>query len=555
MDALAQSGSNAQSSLLPEINPQDIEIRSEFRARFPGLRRQPILGFNPKPRVFQIDPNRIPFMESRDQAVASVAITQLDRPEPPERTVIDTPRRKNIFARAGFGNYITPEFDAYFFQDISHKSAVSGNIDFNSSDGHLENQLSSYRFLDGDVRFNSKLNRQTSISAHVGGVFDFNRLYNVAPLYQDVIGATAEKSYSGINAGLSFSQIKNALEGLSADIQLNTYNSELNAGTTDLGGSSNEMYVAGAFAKYWPGNRLYETFSVSGTFNLGSYENALNNSENVIQVGVSGEYKKLINFNLHITADAGVSYVSDGISNRVYFTPRALVTYNLKDALILKGGLSGSPDMLTLQEHYQENRFLNNETVLRHSYESKAFVEAALQLIEGNRLYGGINYSITKNQAFYDRKVEIRIGQPYQLFYELNYDKATEFELYGGVTQQLSPQEFWFDVRVYARSPKLDNGDEIPYEERIGVNTSINYKPVNELLLSGWIDFVGSRKAPSVNEELSAFTLANFQADYEITPKFGVYAKVLNILGQKYELWDGYEERPFQVFGGLILKF
>ena len=48
---------NTQNTLLPEINPQDIEIRSEFKANFPGLRRQPILGFNPTPRVFQIDPN------------------------------------------------------------------------------------------------------------------------------------------------------------------------------------------------------------------------------------------------------------------------------------------------------------------------------------------------------------------------------------------------------------------------------------------------------------------------------------------------------------------
>ena len=68
--ALAQTASD--NSLLPEINPQDIEIRSEFKARFPGLRRQPILGFNPKPRVFQIQADRMPFMESREDAVANI---------------------------------------------------------------------------------------------------------------------------------------------------------------------------------------------------------------------------------------------------------------------------------------------------------------------------------------------------------------------------------------------------------------------------------------------------------------------------------------------------
>ena len=113
-DTTAQSSASDQNSLLPEINPQDIEIRSEFRARFPGLRRQPILGFNPKPRVFQVDPYRMPFMESRDEAVASMAITQLDRPEPPERTIIEEPKRRAIFSRAGIGNFTTQNLMVYF---------------------------------------------------------------------------------------------------------------------------------------------------------------------------------------------------------------------------------------------------------------------------------------------------------------------------------------------------------------------------------------------------------------------------------------------------------
>ncbi len=43
----AQQQQDTESSMLPEIDPQDIEIRSQFEARFPGLRRQPILGFDP----------------------------------------------------------------------------------------------------------------------------------------------------------------------------------------------------------------------------------------------------------------------------------------------------------------------------------------------------------------------------------------------------------------------------------------------------------------------------------------------------------------------------
>lgn len=116
--ALAQSGgTNPQNTLLPEINPQDIEIRSEFRARFPGLRRQPILGFNPKPRVFQIDPNRMPFMESREQAVASIAITQLDRPEPPARSVLPTPSRTNVYLKVALDLLSLRKLTPIFIRD------------------------------------------------------------------------------------------------------------------------------------------------------------------------------------------------------------------------------------------------------------------------------------------------------------------------------------------------------------------------------------------------------------------------------------------------------
>ncbi|MDV7397566.1 hypothetical protein RZS08_39565, partial [Arthrospira platensis SPKY1] len=59
---------------MPDINPRDIEIRGQYRASFPGIQRQPILGFNPKPRVYRIDPNRLPFMEAEEAAIVQFPI-------------------------------------------------------------------------------------------------------------------------------------------------------------------------------------------------------------------------------------------------------------------------------------------------------------------------------------------------------------------------------------------------------------------------------------------------------------------------------------------------
>ena len=176
VDAFAQTGST-QNSLLPEIDPQDIEIRSEFRARFPGIRRQPILGFNPKPRVFRIDPNRVPFMESDREAVASIALTQLDRPEPPFKSILQEPPRTNAFVKAGFGSFTTPELEAYVLRRLNNESIASINIDYSSSNGHLENQDSGFRFFDLNGVYGTKLKGGAKLSAKVGAFSDFNHLF------------------------------------------------------------------------------------------------------------------------------------------------------------------------------------------------------------------------------------------------------------------------------------------------------------------------------------------------------------------------------------------
>lgn len=551
------TGGNPQNSLLPEINPQDIEIRSEFRARFPGLRRQPILGFNPKPRVFRIDPNRMPFMESRDEAVASIAITQLDRPDPPQRSILRTPDRTTGWIKAGIGNFITPEAEGYFYRGLNKKSAVSGNVNYRSTDGHLENQESSFRYFDGDVQYNTKLNEKLNAAVGVGFLSDFNRMFNLASTQQALIGEeTAKKEYLGFGGDVTITKTENALEGWEFTFKGNAFDVEVLAGNSTLNGELKEQVIDTEFSKYWAGGRLYETFRVNASVYAGNYLfTSSGGSQQWVNSKASVEYRKLLDFSTHITANAGLAYVSDGFSNRIYFTPELKVRYNLKDAIVITGRAFGAPEMTSALGHHQVNRFLNHQTALKHSYTSGVFGEIAFQGIEGNRIFGGISYELTKDYAYYQRTNQnVGAAQTFG-FYEVNFAKATIFELFGGITQQLVPEKFWFDARFYARRPKLANAGDIPFEERLGVNGSFSYKPISKLKVTSWAEFIDKRVAPSATEDLKAFVLLNAGAEYQINNRFGVYVKVLNILGQKYEIWEGYQERPLQAFGGLTFKF
>src|SRR5690625_5658855 len=101
-NVLAQQTQDSQGSLLPEIDPQDIEIRSQYSARFPGLRRQPILGFRPGSRVFQTDPDRIPFLEDLEEIAAQLPVGELSRPDAPQHRFYPYSQPQNLYASLGY---------------------------------------------------------------------------------------------------------------------------------------------------------------------------------------------------------------------------------------------------------------------------------------------------------------------------------------------------------------------------------------------------------------------------------------------------------------------
>jgi hypothetical protein len=186
----------AQNTLLPEINPQDIEIRSEFKANFPGLRRQPILGFNPRPRVFQIDPNRMPFLESREAAVSGISVTALDRPEEPAKIVWVTPRRPKGTSQLGMGWFVSPELRVNYYSPI--KDGVIGvGTNFQSSAGHLDN-ASGHRNLGVDVNYSKNLSDTRNLTSQLRLNNDFNRMFSLSDEMQNLLGGVPKKDNQGV---------------------------------------------------------------------------------------------------------------------------------------------------------------------------------------------------------------------------------------------------------------------------------------------------------------------------------------------------------------------
>ncbi|MEX0661445.1 MAG: hypothetical protein WEA58_08455 [Balneolaceae bacterium] len=551
----AQDGSTQpDQTLLPEIDPQDIEIRSQFQARFPGLRRQPILGFNPEPRVFQVDPNRTPFIESEEAVAASIPVGELDRPEPPEYRALTYSNPRNGFARLGVGSHITPEADIYGISNLGRGQWVSGNINYRSTEGHLDEQNSSFRNFNTDIRSQHRLSDRSTLKLNTGVFSDFNNL----PISR-ISGTIAEDEQGriesdGVHFGGIFSTTRNSIGGL--DISANGYLNqfETTESISNQAGSPNEWGSSFGVDYSWLGSNIEEVFGIGAESDLGGIETIGSemNSWSVSQFKAS--YSRLYNYQTDVKASLGAAYVTDAFTNGTFYAaPRVEVTHTLFDGLDLRGLISGSPNHRSLKGLQTQNRFISLEDPMRHQYHLRGLAEVIVEPLSGTTFTGGAGYENIKQYAVFSNLGGSEMT-PIQGAFNVNYEQASFLKVYGAFSQQLVADKFWVDVDGFWQRPRLSGGEKIPFVEAIGVRGALSWRPVAQLLLEGWGDFSGSRFNPN-GDDLSSYFLLGTKFEISITDNAGIYGKLLNITDQQYEIWDGYRERGFQGFVGITYLF
>ena len=551
---------NDQNSLLPEIDPQDIEIRSEFRARFPGLRRQPILGFNPRPRVFQIDPNRLPFMETADQVVANLPVSQLSRPVPPVQPGIYKPNRSYGFIRSGFGSFTAPELIAFASAGLDENNLVSTSIDLRSSDAHLDNQGSSFRFLNANLEWINKSRNDLLITSKVSLDSDFNFL----PEQIGTVNASPSKDLFGIQGGVNAKKFTNRLEYWEANlsyaltsIDVDPDNARNFAGSLLTPGEVNEQFVQFNFQNNWAGNKLFETYALFGDVNAGNYDFTGFESTTLIDAKAGAKYQRILDSGTEVNATAAVQFIDDGIDGNIYIAPELRLKQNFQEKVLIEATAFGQPELLRISDHHRINRFLDFNTGLKQSYSIGATGKATINISNYFSLFGGVNYSFINNYNFYLPTTLTGTAGPDPIgyLYTIGNADASIFKLYSGIAQEIVPEKLWFSAEAYARSPRFSAGGDIPFEERLGLTGTLSIKPIKSVLLETWVDYIGEREDPTSNDDLSGFLLVNVKAEVEIAKNFGAYIKSLNLLDSEYQIWQGYTERPFQLFAGITYKF
>ena len=167
--------------------------------------------------------------------------------------------------------------------------------------------------------------------------------------------------------------------------------------------------------------------------------------------------------------------------------------------------------------------------------------------------------------TYFDNKVKDMID------YKANYDKDGNF--IGGNYENMNGEseikgvELAYETNILndfllsssytytdAKSSKDETLRRIPKES---VKLALDYYGIENLHLGINGEYVGSRYSFDNEQgvQTGKYTVANFSANYEVSPHLSFYGKVDNITDKYYQTVDGYATTPRAVYGGMKLTY
>jgi hypothetical protein len=542
LSLMATSVSVAQTqtgTLLPEIDPQDIEIRGDFRIRFASLIRQPILGFTNNHRLYALDPNRLPFMETEEQIRASMPIDDLERPVAPTRRRIVYPQKSSLYGKAGFGRFNSPEASLAIEAPLSETSSVLGGFTYDGGGDHLDVN-SSYRLM----------NAQAGISSKIGTRGNLRVMGTVLNDINDTNNPDIQKDYLGAGLNAQYRNVTNSLTHTELVVGYNYYQVGSNIATSSSANDFEHRFSS-RLTRQWAGSRINDIFLVHGRADVGQTQYNDDTSHLWALVGVMPTYQTRQKYNSRISVGGRAYFGTDGSGSKPAVYPDAKIEFFGIDNIIVSGHLYGEMTNKGLDGIHTGNRFSGLNSRVENERKWVADTRLDLQVLNAISVYGGLQYRYSPKYGYYQKSPLLVPGSSYDIFYD---DKMTQLQIKAGAQITIIPSLVTLHGWVYNQTHSLKDGSKIPYIENTGLIAETQFTPFRRLALRSWVHYVGDRQTGIENESLGSYLLVNAQAEFMLSNQVGFYFKGLNLLGQEYQLWSGYNERPLQLYGGVVIR-
>ena len=566
----AAAPADTSGSVLPDITPREFEIRGQLEISFPSLERQPLVGFNPPPRVRLIPPDQKPFIGEYKQESADLPPSPLARPDAPPISSLETGAPRGGLVEASGGRYYTRIAKANLAIPATGATAFHAELNYSGSDGYLASEEVAF-VDDPDVRTPYDALKAsigvttTQQNLRAGGTLDgFANAYTLYGTLQDDpdannqpnrrgggIGGTAwiegeggtfsdlalQVGYSGAGYETDvfatddddFRRLQQRVDG-SGRLGVLAAGGEIVA---DASASSAGLDEGGPFsdaARVFSGGAGYR-FVARGTINLTLGARYLAFSSN--QPRPSGRGSR---------QNVSGSYVAPDVRLDLYPSP-TLRVYALSEPGAYLNGLA---------ELYEENPYLVDEpyvlpTVRQFDAEGGAELFAGPVQI---KLWGG--YERYPSFLFFEHAIT-GSGLPYSRgLHTANYAEATVLHGGGDLSVAL-PSGLSALLSVTVRDGYLqDGGEDIPYFAPVVGEATVSYAFAERrglLQLTSRYEskrFIDREQTRKVGDYVDLDLLAS----YDVASYIGLVARLENLAVDALERWEGYPQPPLIVTAG-----
>ncbi|MDG5766964.1 hypothetical protein QA596_05755 [Balneolales bacterium ANBcel1] len=552
---------DAPATLLPDIDPQDIEIRGEFDVRFQGLSRQPILGFSPRRPVFRVDPDRMPFIESDDEIVAAVPLSDLEPALKPEKQFVRFSDRRRGLAQAGSGFFMSPDLAVISEMPVRENQSLGLDFRHHSSEG--DRDFSSFRDLNGEVQWTGRAgSHRWGLGVSGESNFNYSPLGYTSPVTGTPHGITVDSLSALRLSQYSFGMegrweyLENAWRGWQSSAEIRHFDNrgEQLAGN-ELGTSETRYSID--LNRFREGSQMEQIFGYQLRSSGAFYDTGGDDTGSWFTNTAGARYRHVFGHAHLVEAWLRFYQLYDPVNEfDLYLYPDVRYKYQGAGRFSATLQMRGFVNDPSLSKIYDENRFsFQRELDVEHERGLHIRLHSGIMIRSNLKAYTGMDYWQYYNLGYFNNFENL----PW-VYYEKHYtEDATHVEWYSGLTHDGSALRSTTTVEFGLNYSSVDKdvipSGEIPYVPRWRVSAHFMTRPVDRLEMSTWLNAVGTRKTARNNETVDGYLQLGLRTDLRILDSFGVYFKALNLLDQEYQVWQNYNERPLQIYGGITLRW
>lgn len=562
--ATAQAGQ--QDPTLPDIAPRVVEIRGQLEISMPSLQRQPLIGFNPPPRVAPIPPERAPFTEEYKQESIDLPPSPLQAPEPPPVASLigQAPRTGRLSASAG--RYLSRSVSFESEWPMSNRAAIYSSADYRGSDGHhpdgtADDVSASYDALDALVGVQLGSSAAT-FGFEVDGFLNQYLMFGAVPspgaghLIND---PPVRDGRGGGVTGWVRSQAAVPVDvGVELRYGIATYETDaLVDGSTSSATFFREEQAFESTVDFDAplGDDQRIRADVGYTF-LDLDDSPPGYTSHMFD-GAGGLRLSLGRNIEFIGLGRVMTFVEEADRSHTYASPD--VRLNIYPATGFRLYVENRPRMIrhTTTTSMRENPYLVDDFIIQptvYTLDARGGGRIMAGAFEAD-LHGG--YSRAPNFRFFERATVVESDGYSQGFITADYAEAAIYYV-GGDVAVILPAGFSLSAGLTFRDGTLTESDaSIPYFGPLLARGALSYAFADGRgFVQAVTEYESAREVSRENaREIGDYFDLDIEATYDVTPNLGVLLNLENLSAGFLERWEHYDQSPFVIGGGLQIRW